>query len=106
MTTEIPNTGIALVKFGAEWCGPCKVIEKAFEDLSSEIRSRSGHEFEGIQFIKIDIDKEPDLAKGFGIKAVPTTMIFKDGKNIATKLGALILPGLNAWLRENTQSKE
>jgi thioredoxin 1 len=104
MTTEIPNTGIAVVKFGAEWCGPCKVIEKSFEDLSKDINSRSGHEFEGIQFVKIDIDKEQDLAKEYGITAVPTTMVFKDGKNIATKLGAQITPSLSRWIKEALES--
>lgn len=104
MTTEIPQTGIAVVKFGAEWCGPCKIIEKSFKEILDSVTSRSGHELEGIQFVMIDVDAEQDLAKTYGITAVPTTMIFKDGKNVATKLGAQITPMLVKWIKESLES--
>lgn len=104
MTTEIPDTGVVVVKFGAEWCGPCKIIEKSFKELLQSIQSRSGHELKGVRFVTIDVDAEQDLAKKFNITAVPTTMVFKDGKNVATKLGAQITPSLSRWIKESLES--
>ena len=106
MTVEIPQTGIVFVKFGATWCGPCKVIEKAVEDMKEDIKNRSGHPLETLQYVMIDIDQEEETAKSYDIRAVPTMMLFKDGKNIATKLGAMTKTTLSKWIQETIESHQ
>lgn len=65
------TTGITLVDFWAEWCGPCKMLTPVLEDLSTKIAD--------VKFAKVNVDDEWELASKFGIMSIPTVMIFKDG---------------------------
>lgn len=74
--------GVMLVDFWATWCGPCRMIAPAIEQLSAE--------YEGKAVVgKIDVDQCPDLAQQFGVMSIPTVVILKDGKEIARKVGAM-----------------
>lgn len=80
-TIELTKSGVALVDFWAPWCGPCRMLAPAIDELSSE--------FEGKALIaKVNIDEEPDLATEFGIRSVPTILFFKDGQLVDTVIGA------------------
>ena len=85
LKSEVP----VLVDFFATWCGPCKMIAPTLEELSAEYEGRA-------KIIKVDIDKDRDLAKSYEVRSVPTLIFFKDGKAVDTKIGALGKPDLAA----------
>ncbi len=73
--------GVALVDFWAEWCGPCKQLEPRLEELSEE--------YEEIDFYRVNVDENQDLAGQFGIRSIPTLMLFKDGDKVEEIVGAV-----------------
>ena len=71
-----------LVDFWAEWCGPCRQIAPALEEIANEMG-------EALQVVKINIDENTTVPTRYGVKGIPTLMIFKDGQVAATKVGAM-----------------
>jgi thioredoxin 1 len=84
-------TGPVLVDFWAEWCGPCKQIGPALEDLATELGEK-------VTVAKLNIDENPKTPGQFGVRGIPTLMLFKDGKVAATKIGALPKGALLQWV--------
>ena len=82
-----------VVDFWAEWCGPCKQIAPHLEDLASEK--------EDIKVVKVNVDDNVMTASRFGVRGMPTLMIFKDGKVAATHLGAMSKSRIAEWVSEN-----
>ena len=80
-----------LVDFWAEWCTPCRQIAPALEELSGEMGGK-------ISIAKMNIDENPNIPTRFGVKSIPTLMIFKDGQVAATKVGALSKQRLKEWI--------
>jgi len=80
-----------LVDYWAAWCGPCKMIAPMLEEVASEYAGR-------LTVAKVDVDANPDTAAKYGIRGIPTLMLFKDGKAAATKVGALSKSQLTAFL--------
>ena len=83
-----------LVDFWAEWCGPCKMIAPVLEEISSEYTGR-------IQIAKLNIDENPETPPRYGIRGIPTLMLFKNGNVEATKVGAVSKSQLSAFLDSN-----
>lgn len=83
-----------LVDFWAEWCGPCKMIAPAIEELSNEMA-------ETIVVAKMDTDKENQTATGYGVRGIPTLMLFKGGEVVSTKVGALPKARLKEWIESS-----
>ena len=83
-----------LVDFWAEWCGPCKQIAPALEDISNEMGDR-------VQVVKLNIDENQMTPSRFGVRGIPTLILFKDGKIAATKQGAVSKSKMVEWLNEN-----
>ena len=81
-----------LVDFWAEWCGPCKQIGPALEELSSEFAS-------DLTIAKVNIDENPETPGRLGVRGIPTLMIFRGGKLTATRVGAAPKSALAAWIR-------
>ncbi len=81
-----------LVDFWAEWCGPCKQIGPALEELSAEFAGQ-------LTIAKVNIDDNPETPGRYGVRGIPTLMIFKDGKLTATKVGAAPKSSLAAWIK-------
>ena len=80
-----------LVDYWAEWCGPCKMIAPILDDLVSEYDGK-------LKIAKLNIDENPQTPTKFGIRGIPTLMIFKDGNPEATKVGALSKSQLTAFI--------
>ena len=76
---ETIETGITLVDFFAEWCGPCKMMGPVLEELSNQ--------YSDVEFVKVNIDDNMDLAERFQIMSIPTVYIFKDGQVIGKNTG-------------------
>ena len=80
-----------LVDFWAEWCGPCKQIAPALEDIATEMGNR-------MTVAKLNIDENPKTPSDYGVRGIPTLMIFENGKVTATKIGALSKSKLVEWV--------
>ena len=80
-----------LVDFWAEWCGPCRMIAPALEEMSVELEER-------VTIVKLNIDDNPDAPARYGVRGIPTMILFKDGEVAATKVGAAPKTQLQSWL--------
>ncbi len=80
-----------VVDFWAEWCGPCKMIAPALEEISSELADK-------VTVAKVNIDDNPKTPAAYGVRGIPTLMLFKDGQVAAMKIGALPKGDLKAWI--------
>ncbi|MCP5397630.1 MAG: thioredoxin [Sphingomonadaceae bacterium] len=80
-----------LVDFWADWCGPCKMIAPALEEISEELADK-------VTIAKMDIMENTDTAGNMGVQSIPLMVLFKDGKPVAQKLGAAPKGALKAWL--------
>lgn len=83
-----------LVDYWAEWCGPCKMIAPLLDEAAKSYEGR-------VIIAKLNVDENPDTAAKFGIRGIPTLMLFKDGKAAATKVGAMSKSQLSAFLDES-----
>lgn len=87
-------SGPVLVDFWAEWCGPCRQIAPALEELSKAMEGR-------VTVAKVNIDDNPATPSKYGVRGIPTLMIFKDGQVAATKIGALPKSKLYEWVEQS-----
>lgn len=80
-----------LVDFWAEWCGPCKMIGPSLEEISEELG-------EQVNIVKLNIDDHPDTPAKYGVRGIPTMILFKNGEIADTKVGAAPKAQLKSWL--------
>ena len=87
---DLVKEGTVLVDFYAEWCGPCKMLAPILEMVANEDR----------KIVKINVDAHPELADEHSVMSIPTLKMFKDGQEVATKLGFQTTEAIEAWFDE------
>ncbi len=83
-----------LVDFWAEWCGPCKMIAPILDEIADEYAGK-------LKVVKLDIDSNPAMPRRFGVRGIPTLMVYKAGEVEATKVGAVTKSQLSAFIDSN-----
>jgi thioredoxin 1 len=91
--TDVKNSTLpVVVDFWAEWCGPCKQIAPALIEIAAEMEGK-------VTIAKVNIDENPTVPSQYGVRGIPTLMLFKDGEVAATKVGALPKNKLLEWVQ-------
>ena len=83
-----------VIDFWAPWCGPCKQIGPSLEEISDEMKDQ-------ITVAKVNIDENPVTPTKYGVRGIPTMLVFKDGQAAATKVGAISKPAIVEWIEES-----
>jgi thioredoxin 1 len=83
-----------VVDFWAEWCGPCKMIGPSLEEIAKTLGPKA-------KIVKINIDENPSTPSRYGVRGIPTLMVFKGGKVAATKIGAVPKNQLQSWIEQS-----
>ena len=83
----VTSQGLVLVDFWAEWCGPCKMMHPIFDRMAKKYRH--------IKFARVNVDQNQDISMKFGVQAIPTFIMFKDGKQVERMMGAVGEPGIH-----------
>ena len=84
-----------IVDFWAEWCGPCKAMSPLVYELSSEMSEK-------VKVVKVNIDENPEVPTKYGVRGIPTFMVFKDGAVKETKVGGMSKTQLTEWVEKAT----
>ena len=93
--TEVRNSTIpVVVDFWAEWCGPCKQIGPALEELSTEYEGK-------VKIAKVDVDTNPNAAASMGVRGIQALFIFKDGEVVSNRAGAAPKAALQSWIDDS-----
>lgn len=80
-----------MVDFWAEWCGPCKALSPIVDEVANEVSGK-------VKVVKINIDENPNAPTKYGVRGIPTLMVFKGGELVDTKVGGMSKTQLNEWL--------
>ena len=88
------SKGLVLVDFWAEWCGPCRQLGPILEALDNELNGE-------VKIYKMNVDDSPETASQFGIRSIPTMFLFKDGKQIDTKVGLSTQSTIKDWIESH-----
>jgi len=87
----LKNDKSVLVDFYADWCGPCKMVAPILEEISDEMKDK-------LVIAKHNIDDNPNVPTRYGVRGIPTMLLFKDGKLVDTKVGAIPKKNIKEWL--------
>ena len=91
LQSEIP----VVLDFWAPWCGPCKSLAPVLDDLSEKLKGK-------VKIVKVDVDQNASLAQDYGVRGIPTILLFKGGEVQANKVGSASADELIAWVEDNS----
>ena len=92
---EVKNADLpVVVDFWAEWCGPCKQIGPALEELSAEMEGK-------VKIVKVNVDENPNSPAQLGVRGIPALFLFKGGEVVSNKIGAAPKAALESWISES-----
>jgi thioredoxin len=89
----VGETRPVLVKFGAEWCGPCKQLDASMDELQSKVADQ-------IKFVRVDVDRQRQLASHYQVRGIPHSFIFHQGKIIGQEIGSMDATELQGWIEK------
>ncbi len=93
--SEVKQSDIpVVVDFWAEWCGPCKQIGPALEELSDQFDGK-------VKIVKVNVDENPNSPAQMGVRGIPALFLFKDGEVVSNKIGAAPKASLESWIKES-----
>ena len=92
----LDSKNLVLVDFWAEWCGPCRQLGPTLDEVAKEYNDK------GVEVCKMNIDENPGTPSIYGVRSIPTLMLFKKGKHISTKVGALPKSQIIEWIEANS----
>ena len=93
--SEVINSKLpVLIDFWAEWCGPCRMLSPILDQLSEAMDGT-------VKIVKMNIDENPETPSKFGVRGIPTMLLFKEGKQIATKVGVQPKNALQEWINSS-----
>lgn len=90
----LDHEGLVLVDFWAQWCAPCRAIAPLLDQLAEKYGEK-------VKICKVDIDKNPESPSQYGVRSIPTLLLFQKGQNVGQQVGALPMPALEAWLGQH-----
>lgn len=88
---NLVNDDFVLVDFYANWCGPCKMLSPVLEELENS---------RGVKVVKVDVDKNEEVARNYGVMSIPTLIMFKNGELVDKKVGYIPIELLSDWINE------
>ena len=89
------SSGLTMVDFWAEWCGPCRMVGPIVDALADEYSE------DGVKVGKVDVDKNPNVTVRFAVRSIPSVLFFKDGEHVDTVVGAVPRPTLEGKIKEH-----
>lgn len=90
----LKSSAPVVVDFWAEWCGPCRQIAPALEEIAGEMQGK-------VAIAKVNVDENPEAAMKYGVRSIPTLLLFKDGEVVSTQIGAANKGRLQDWISSN-----
>ncbi len=96
-TEVLKASGPVVVDFWAEWCGPCRMLGPVLDEVAEELKGR-------VKVVKINIDDSPETPTRYGVRGIPTLMLFRDGQLVDTRVGGMPKGQLSSWIESNAST--
>ncbi len=93
-TDVLKASGVVVVDFWAPWCGPCRALSPVLDEVADEVKGEA-------TIVKINVDENPQSPAKYGVRGIPTLMLFKDGNLVKNHVGSMTKDALKQWIKES-----